>query len=65
MPVDNDVYDRLGESWWEEGSPLNLLHGITPGRFGYFRDVLARQPDTRVQALGSQCGQAGGAAVDK
>ena len=51
MPVDNDVYDRLGGSWWEESSPLNLLHGITPGRFGYFRDVLTRQPETRVRGL--------------
>jgi 2-polyprenyl-6-hydroxyphenyl methylase/3-demethylubiquinone-9 3-methyltransferase len=42
--VDNDVYDRLGGSWWDETSPLNVLHGsITPGRFAYFRDVLARQ----------------------
>src|SRR5215472_14791670 len=51
MPVDNDVYDRLGRSWWEESSPLNLLHGITPGRFGYFRDVLTRQQDPRVRGL--------------
>jgi 2-polyprenyl-6-hydroxyphenyl methylase / 3-demethylubiquinone-9 3-methyltransferase len=45
VPVDNDVYERLGGSWWDETSPLNLLHGsVTPGRFAYFRDVLARQP---------------------
>jgi 2-polyprenyl-6-hydroxyphenyl methylase / 3-demethylubiquinone-9 3-methyltransferase len=45
MPVDNDVYERLGGSWWDETSPLNLLHGsVTPGRFAYFRDVLTRQP---------------------
>ena len=45
MPVDNDVYERLGGSWWDETSPLNLLHGsFTPGRIAYFRDVLARQP---------------------
>jgi 2-polyprenyl-6-hydroxyphenyl methylase/3-demethylubiquinone-9 3-methyltransferase len=44
MPIDNDVYERLGGSWWDETSPLNLLHGsFTPGRFAYFRDVLARQ----------------------
>lgn len=44
MPVDNDVYDRLGASWWDETSPLNALQGsITPGRFAYFRDVLTRQ----------------------
>jgi 2-polyprenyl-6-hydroxyphenyl methylase / 3-demethylubiquinone-9 3-methyltransferase len=42
--VDNGVYERLGESWWDETSPLNVLHGsITPGRFAYFRDVLARR----------------------
>lgn len=41
MPVDNHVYERLGESWWDETSPLNLLHGsVTPGRLAYFRDVL-------------------------
>ena len=46
MPVDNDVYERLGESWWDETSPLSLLHGsVTPGRFGYFREVLARRCD--------------------
>lgn len=43
MPADNDVYDRLGSSWWDENSPLSLLHGVTPGRFAYFRDVLAGQ----------------------
>jgi 2-polyprenyl-6-hydroxyphenyl methylase / 3-demethylubiquinone-9 3-methyltransferase len=44
VPVDNDVYERLGRSWWDETSPLNLLHGsVTPGRLAYFRDVLARQ----------------------
>ncbi|MDX6340170.1 MAG: 2-polyprenyl-6-hydroxyphenyl methylase / 3-demethylubiquinone-9 3-methyltransferase, partial [Trebonia sp.] len=44
MPVDNDVYERLGGSWWDEASPLNLLHGsVTPGRLAYFRDVVARQ----------------------
>ncbi len=42
--VDNDVYDRLGESWWDETSLLSLLQGsVTPGRFAYFRGVLARQ----------------------
>jgi hypothetical protein len=23
--IDNDVYDRLGESWWDETSLLNIL----------------------------------------
>jgi 2-polyprenyl-6-hydroxyphenyl methylase / 3-demethylubiquinone-9 3-methyltransferase len=51
MPIDNDVYDRLGGSWWDENSPLCLLHGITPGRFAYFRDVLTRQRATAAGGL--------------
>ena len=52
MPIDNDVYERLGESWWDEGSLLCLLHGsITAGRFAYFRDVLARQRGAEVSGL--------------
>jgi 2-polyprenyl-6-hydroxyphenyl methylase/3-demethylubiquinone-9 3-methyltransferase len=40
--VDNGVYERLGGSWWDEACLLNLLHGsVTPGRFAFFRDVLA------------------------
>jgi 2-polyprenyl-6-hydroxyphenyl methylase/3-demethylubiquinone-9 3-methyltransferase len=59
MPIDNDVYDRLGGSWWDESSPLFLLHGITPGRFAYFREVLARQraiPASGLRALDIGCG---------
>jgi len=52
MPIDNDVYERLGRSWWDETSPLNLLHGsFTPGRLAYFRDVLARQLGTGAAGL--------------
>jgi 2-polyprenyl-6-hydroxyphenyl methylase/3-demethylubiquinone-9 3-methyltransferase len=52
VAVDNDVYDRLGESWWDEASPLNVLHGsITPGRFAYFRDVLTRRAGAEVDGL--------------
>jgi 2-polyprenyl-6-hydroxyphenyl methylase / 3-demethylubiquinone-9 3-methyltransferase len=44
VPIDNDVYDRLGASWWDEASPLSVLHGsVTPGRLAYFRGVLTRQ----------------------
>lgn len=43
MPIDNEVYDREGEGWWDEDNPLNVLHGsLTPGRFAYFREVLER-----------------------
>jgi 2-polyprenyl-6-hydroxyphenyl methylase/3-demethylubiquinone-9 3-methyltransferase len=50
--VDNGVYDRLGDSWWDESSPLSLLHGsVTPGRFAYFRAVLARRFGAGVAGL--------------
>jgi 2-polyprenyl-6-hydroxyphenyl methylase/3-demethylubiquinone-9 3-methyltransferase len=52
VPIDNDVYDRLGRSWWDEDNPLNVLHGsLTPGRFAYFRKVLTRQFDGGVAGL--------------
>jgi 2-polyprenyl-6-hydroxyphenyl methylase / 3-demethylubiquinone-9 3-methyltransferase len=62
MMIDNGVYDRLGETWWDEGNVLNMLHGsCTPGRMSYFRTVLQRQlpgPYAGVRALdvGSGCG---------
>ncbi|MFD1815645.1 bifunctional 2-polyprenyl-6-hydroxyphenol methylase/3-demethylubiquinol 3-O-methyltransferase UbiG [Rhodococcus gannanensis] len=41
MPIDNDVYNRVGTTWWDEDNPLNMLHGsLTPGRFAYFHEVL-------------------------
>ena len=50
--VDNGVYDRLGGSWWDEACLLNLLHGsVTPGRIGYFLDVLGRRPGDGVAGL--------------
>jgi 2-polyprenyl-6-hydroxyphenyl methylase/3-demethylubiquinone-9 3-methyltransferase len=43
VSLDNDVYDRLGDSWWDEDNPLSLLHGsMTAGRLEYFRGVLDR-----------------------
>lgn len=52
MPIDNDVYDRLGSSWWDDNSPLCLLRGsVTPGRFAYFLDVLGRQRGTALSGV--------------
>jgi 2-polyprenyl-6-hydroxyphenyl methylase/3-demethylubiquinone-9 3-methyltransferase len=43
-PIDNDVYNRLGATWWDEENPLNLLHGsLTPARMAYFHEVLQRE----------------------
>jgi 2-polyprenyl-6-hydroxyphenyl methylase / 3-demethylubiquinone-9 3-methyltransferase len=60
MAIDNDVYNRLGEGWWDESNPLNILHGsMTPGRMAYFGEVLARHPSTgpaRPATLDVGCG---------
>lgn len=60
MPIDNEVYDRVGATWWDEDNPLNLLHGsLTSGRFAYFRKALHRRigPDvTGLRALDVGCG---------
>jgi 2-polyprenyl-6-hydroxyphenyl methylase / 3-demethylubiquinone-9 3-methyltransferase len=59
MGIDNQIYDRLGDSWWDETNPLNMLHGsFTPGRFAYFRAVLDRTglDPTGLRALDVGCG---------
>ena len=60
LPIDNDVYNRMGEGWWEEENPLNVLLGsITPGRFGYFCEVLTNRLGLNprdIRALDIGCG---------
>ncbi len=41
MPVDNELYDQLAWTWWDEHEILNALRILlNPGRFGYFVEVL-------------------------
>jgi 2-polyprenyl-6-hydroxyphenyl methylase/3-demethylubiquinone-9 3-methyltransferase len=41
MPVDNQLYDRLADTWWNDDSVLSLLRtSINPARFGYMRRML-------------------------
>ncbi|WP_353814463.1 bifunctional 2-polyprenyl-6-hydroxyphenol methylase/3-demethylubiquinol 3-O-methyltransferase UbiG [Agromyces sp. SYSU T00266] len=57
MGIDNDVYDRLGATWWDEDNPLNVLHGsFTPARMRYFRRVLSRVGISRGRLLDVGCG---------
>ena len=59
MGIDNQIYNRIGESWWDEANPLNMLHGsFTPGRFNYFRAVLERigPEPAGLRALDIGCG---------
>ena len=44
MPVDNQLYDRLAATWWDDDSLLSLLRtSINPARFGYMRRVLTEE----------------------
>jgi 2-polyprenyl-6-hydroxyphenyl methylase / 3-demethylubiquinone-9 3-methyltransferase len=59
VPIDNEIYDRIGQTWWDERSPLNFLHGMTAGRFAYFRAVLTHECNGRaagLRALDVGCG---------
>lgn len=48
MPVDNQMYDRLREQWWDEDGFLNILQSaLNPARFGYMRRVLTAERDPR------------------
>ena len=44
MPVDNELYDRLSDTWWDENQALGLLRtSLGPVRFDYFRRVLIEE----------------------
>ena len=44
MPVDNQLYDRLGDTWWDDDALLSLLRtSLNPGRFGYMRRILTTE----------------------
>jgi 2-polyprenyl-6-hydroxyphenyl methylase / 3-demethylubiquinone-9 3-methyltransferase len=43
MPVDNTVYDRMADSWWDEAGFLHVLAALNPARFGYMRRVLTEE----------------------
>jgi 2-polyprenyl-6-hydroxyphenyl methylase / 3-demethylubiquinone-9 3-methyltransferase len=43
MSVDNTVYDRMADSWWEENGFLHALAALNPARFGYMRRVLIEE----------------------
>ena len=43
MPVDDDLYNRMGETWWDDANPLPAPRSVVnPARFRYFRRVLSR-----------------------
>jgi len=59
MTVDNALYDRFAETWWDEQSWLHMLTALTPARFGYMRHVLLeelRLEPTGLRVLDVGCG---------
>jgi 2-polyprenyl-6-hydroxyphenyl methylase / 3-demethylubiquinone-9 3-methyltransferase len=59
VPVDNQLYDRLADTWWEEDGWLNLLRtSLNPARFGYLRDAVAEHglDPAACRALDVGCG---------
>lgn len=59
MPVDNAVYDRMADSWWEEDGFLHVLAALNPARFGYMRRVLTEElhlAPAGLRALDIGCG---------
>ncbi len=44
MPVDNELYNHLSNTWWDENEALGILRTwLGPVRFGYFRRVLIEE----------------------
>ncbi len=43
LGIDNDVYNRLGTTWWDENAILATLRiNLNPGRLAYFKRILDR-----------------------
>jgi 2-polyprenyl-6-hydroxyphenyl methylase / 3-demethylubiquinone-9 3-methyltransferase len=40
MPIDNELYDRMAGSWWDETGFLHILAAFILPRFGYMQRVL-------------------------
>ena len=59
MPVDNTVYDRMADTWWDEDGFLHVLAALNPARFGYMRRVLIQElylAPAGMRALDIGCG---------
>src|SRR5215204_5006056 len=60
MPVDNQMYDRLSDTWWEDDGFLNVLKSaLNPSRFGYMRRILTEDlghDPKRLRILDVGCG---------
>jgi 2-polyprenyl-6-hydroxyphenyl methylase/3-demethylubiquinone-9 3-methyltransferase len=53
MPVDNQMYERSADAWWDRDSSFGSLRSLNPVRFGYLQEVLRKEvgPDARGRTL--------------
>jgi len=52
MPVDNELYNHLSETWWDENAAFSTLRTwLGPVRFGYFRRVLLERYNGDTQGI--------------
>jgi 2-polyprenyl-6-hydroxyphenyl methylase/3-demethylubiquinone-9 3-methyltransferase len=52
MPIDNDLYNRLAHTWWEQDGALTLIRtGLNGARFGYFRQVMLERLGMKPEGL--------------
>jgi len=58
MAVDNELYNRPSDIWWDENEHLSMLRTmVNPARFGFFRDVLSKHAAGRaLRVLDVGCG---------
>ncbi|WP_169808935.1 bifunctional 2-polyprenyl-6-hydroxyphenol methylase/3-demethylubiquinol 3-O-methyltransferase UbiG [Microtetraspora fusca] len=57
VPIDNDYYSDVGDSWWDARGPLRALHDMNPARVAYFDAVAARLgPRGSLRVLDVGCG---------
>ena len=57
MPIDNQLYDRPGDIWWNEQEPFSMLRTmVNPVRFEFFRAILTDEGRTEGAALDVGCG---------
>src|SRR5829696_9425819 len=59
-PVDNQMYDRVSHTWWEDDGFLDVLKSaLNPSRFGYMRRILTEDlghDPKRLRILDVGCG---------
>lgn len=59
LEVNNEIYDQLADTWWDEKGMLHLLSVLNVARFGYLQQVIASKLEnsiTGVRVLDIGCG---------